>query len=161
MGTSLVSEPLKLLLGENTVTQRAAPSLSICRRFCKTDLPAQSLPAGSGALCFTDRESCNEGERREILFGSMPRADIVHSSPLTGLLERAGPNVCSPQSPCTIQFDLCSSGLVKPSSSNIWACRSDRPSGAVLNVRAVPWEPRVQRAPFQFASTVPSWGNRW
>lgn len=47
----------------------------------------------------------------------------------------AGPNACSPQVPCNLQYDLCGSGLVKPGTGHVWACRSDRPGGAVVNVR--------------------------
>lgn len=106
-----ISQTRRSLLGAELSVSRTGTPATEAREFSR-GLPRRCIPTRS----------------RPELWGQVDSQDLSSDA-------HAGPNTCSPQVPCTIQYDLCASGLVKPRSGYIWACRSDRPSNAVLNVR--------------------------
>jgi len=73
--------------------------------FCLTDLPAGSLPAGSGAVCYQSQDQCSNG-----------------------------PNGCNATVPCQQNFQECPTGIAGSDPvPHTWMCPLDYPTGAQPN----------------------------
>ena len=165
-GTGLATAPdiATAQLHDSFLHAAAARSLSFDWS-CPADDPPGGLPTGAGFLCYVTEEACDNGEdtgfsTRLLAFGNasqraLRRArryspDRPHRSLPRPASLRAGPNACSPTSPCVEGHPLCLTGISGGSFSNrtagipdygqakidqphTWFCPYDQPAGAQPN----------------------------